>query len=201
MSSSHTEIIWHHWNNIKLSSMSGGQRNQSDWCPVISGVSHGTVLEPLLFLLYINDITNVQPSRIQYQTICRWLYFIQRDSHWFRTSLTSTRHWLLIIMDRKVADGIQLKEVPHSHNFIQMITIQISTALLPCPRWTLSCFLLSLSLCHNFFWYIHWSTCIETVCNKASRTVNFVRPQQCGIDLQQRILKNWRQFHVEWHDM
>jgi len=38
----------------------------SSWVTVISGLPHGSVLEPIFFLLYVDDVTLVYPGYVRY---------------------------------------------------------------------------------------------------------------------------------------
>ena len=58
---------------------------KSDWAPAVSGVSQGTVLGPLLFSLYINDISaDIEPEIRLFADDCVCYREIKNEEDTFR---------------------------------------------------------------------------------------------------------------------
>ena len=68
----------------------------SDWAPILSGVPQGSVLGPLLFLVYINDLECGIKSQIKFFADDTSLYSVVRDP---LTSAAELQHDLDIISD------------------------------------------------------------------------------------------------------
>ena len=71
----------------------------SSWCPVTSGVPQGSVLGPLLFTLYINDIPNIVHTNLSFFTDDSQAYAIIKsleDSQQLQANLDSIQYWCQI---------------------------------------------------------------------------------------------------------
>ena len=65
----------------------------SYWCQVSSGVPQGSILGPLLFILYINDISSVVNVRAKIFADDVTLYQSNEDCEVLQADLDSISHW------------------------------------------------------------------------------------------------------------
>ena len=70
--------------------------HSSDWCCVKSGVPQGSLLGPLLFILYINDVVDIVSCNIQQCADDTKLYSVVTnyiDSSQFQEDLDRVSDW------------------------------------------------------------------------------------------------------------
>ena len=71
-------------------------RSSSSWCAVTSGVPQGSVLGPLLFTLYINDIPNIVHTDLSFFVDDSKVYTVIKtleDTHKLQAGLDSIQNW------------------------------------------------------------------------------------------------------------
>ena len=86
----------------------------SDWLPVMAGVPQGSILGPLLFLLYINDIVDNINSTIRLFADDTSLYIVvdnpQNTARQLNTDLQMIHQWLVTFNPTKSESIIFFQE-------------------------------------------------------------------------------------------
>ena len=93
--------------------MTGGRKQRvilggqvSDWCNILSGVPQGSVLGPLLFVIYINDIDKVVNSKLLKYADDTKIFNKVNSVENLRTNLRSlvswSKEWHMLFNLRKV---------------------------------------------------------------------------------------------------
>ena len=138
--------------------------------PVLSGVPQGTVLGPLMFLLYINDITKDINSPLRLFADDCLLYRVinsAEDANMLQEDLNRLSEW---------ANTWQLR-----FNVSKCTVIHCTRSLTPFNHvYTLNNHVLNLSDQHTYLGVIlntslSWSPHISSIVTKASKTLNFLK--------------------------
>ena len=140
----------------------------SDWAPVVSGVSQGTVLGPLLFSLHINDIMSGIASEIRlFADDCVCYYEIKEDTLKRQKDIDR-----LGICARKWGMGFQpvkcnMMQLTEKHNTIQAsYTLEVTVL-----ENVESIKYLVVTITSD----LKWNTHIRNACTKANRTLGSLR--------------------------
>ena len=137
---------------------------------MISGVPKGTVLGPLLFLLYINDITdNIQPNIRLFADDCIVYRTIrsQDDSCKLQNDIPSLLRWAETWQMRFNSEQCHILSISHQRNKSAPVYYLGTDVLSTVSSHTY----LGITVSSDLKWHEH----ISNICLKATRTLNFVR--------------------------
>ena len=150
---------------------------------VISGVPQGTVLGPLLFLLYINDINDNINSTIRlFADDCVLYYIIKtpNDHHHLQNDLDTIIQWAIKWQMNLNADKSAVLHCTRSRSHYLIDYFMNSK---PLPTYEQHQYL-GLAIHQS----LSWSDPIHNITSKASRSLNFSRNlSNCSKELRKRI--------------
>ena len=147
---------------------------KSDWAPVLSGVPQGTVLGPLLFPLYINDISSDIESEIRlFADDCVCYHEIKeevdtmellRDIHrlgsWARKWGMRFQPDNLMQLTRKRIKKIHASYTLAGTDLVNVESIKYLGVIITSG--------------------LRWNTYVSNICTKANRTLGFLRRNLCS---------------------
>jgi len=142
----------------------------SNTLPVKSGVPQGTVLGPLMFLLYINDISKNISSTIRLFADDCIIYKVidtEHDSHCLQGDLDVILQWTEIWQMKLNIDKCLIIRCTRSSYPIEF-------------AYKLDEIILKTAHQHQYLGItldksMHWSYHIQALCKKANKTLNFIR--------------------------
>ena len=160
----------------------------SDWAPVISGTPQGTILGPILFLSYINDIVDSVSSKIQLfaddRKIFRELCNPSLDEQYLQTDLNNLGKWAKKWQLRFNEEKCEAMRITHSRDKSNT-NYKLGMVLKDVKSFKD----LGITISKDLTWSEH----ISTIVNKANQVLGLIRRTlgQLTLQLSHCFIKLW----------